>query len=89
MSDQPKHDVIVTTELLHEIAEITTPHLKALNEDITERFPVAPDMYVALAIGFIVSVLLGNLSNPEERMSAAAGITSVVRYTGFALTPVT
>jgi hypothetical protein len=63
--------------------------LKALNEAVTARWPVAPDMYVTLAIGWQVSVLLGNLSDPTERMNAVDGINMLVRHTGFALTPVT
>jgi hypothetical protein len=82
-------DVTITKELMTDIAAITTPHLKRLNEQITAKWPDAPDMHVTLAIGFIVSVLLGALSDPQERMSAADGISAIVRHTGFALTPVT
>ena len=85
---QQKHDVTITTALMEEIAAITTPHLKALNEQITTRWPVAPDMYVTLALGFQLSVLLANLSDPTDRMSAVDGINVLVRHTGFALTPV-
>jgi hypothetical protein len=34
------------------------------------------------------SVLLGNLSGPDGRMSAVDGINLIVSFTGFALTPV-
>jgi hypothetical protein len=82
-------DVTITRELLHEIAALTNPLLKALNEAVTERWPDAPDMHLTLAIGWGVSVMLGNLSDPSHRQSAVDGINALVRHTGFALTPVT
>jgi hypothetical protein len=79
----------ITDAVLKRISDITTPHLKALNEDITEEHPEQPDMAFALALGFAVSILLNALSDPAERASAVNGINLLVRLCGYALTPVT
>jgi hypothetical protein len=81
-------DFTVTDAVMRHIAEITTPHFKAINTDITEAYPEQPDMAYTLAIGFGLSVLLAALSNPVERASAVDGINLVTRFTGYGLTPV-
>ena len=86
---KPVHDVTIDMALIKEINALTTPHLKALNETITARWPVAPDMYVTLAIAWQVSVLLGSLSDPEERLRMVDGINLLTKHTGYAMTPVT
>jgi hypothetical protein len=86
---KPVHNVTIDNALIEEISALTNPHLKALNETITERRPVAPDMYVTLALGDAVSVLLGSISNPEERMRIVDGINLLTKHTGYAMTPVT
>ncbi len=55
---------------------------------MTERWPDAPDMHLTLAIGWYVSVMLGNLSDPSDRQSAVDGINAPVRHTGYALSPI-
>jgi hypothetical protein len=37
--------------VIKHIAKITTPHFKAVNEEITEAYPEQPDMAYTLAIG--------------------------------------
>jgi hypothetical protein len=81
-------DFALTEAVVQHIAEITNPHLKAINEDITEAYPEQPDMAYTLAIGFAVAVLL-NALKPEKRASAVDGINVLTRFTGYALTPVT
>ena len=73
--------------MFERIADITSPHLKALKEDITKEYPEQPDMAVALAVGFAVSVLLKALSTPEEVTTAVEGINAMAQFCGYALRP--
>jgi hypothetical protein len=79
----------VTDDVIRHIAGLTNPHMKALNEDVTEAYPEQPDMAFTLALGFSVSALLNALSDPVERANAVDGINLLVRHCGYALTPVT
>ena len=82
-------DVTVTDAMMRHIAEITNPHLKAINDDLTEAYPGQPDMAYTLAIGFGLSVLLTAFSNPTKRANVVDGINLLTRFTGYVLTPVT
>jgi hypothetical protein len=78
-------DFTVTDAVIQHIARITTPHFKAINDDVTEPYPEQPDMAYTLAIGFGHSVLLSSLG----RANAVDGINIMARLTVYALTPVT
>jgi hypothetical protein len=62
-----------STKLLTEIADITTPHLKALNEAVTGRWPEAPDEYFTYAVAFTLCVLLTDL-NLSDRYKAVESL---------------
>jgi len=78
----------VNDDVVASIAEITTPHLRSLNEDITEAYSEQPDAAFTLGLGFAVATLLNSMSNPEQRAEAVNGINLLVRHCGYALTPV-
>ena len=81
-------DFELNVQVIANIADITNPHMKALNIDITKAFPEQPDMAYTVAMGFAVSVLLASFSDPETQMSVVDGVNFMVKHQGFALTPV-
>jgi hypothetical protein len=48
-------------ESLERIAELSNPHMRAMNEDLTEEFPDSPDAVYTAAFAFQLCVLLQNL----------------------------
>jgi hypothetical protein len=82
-------DFKVTDETMQRISNLSNPHLRALNGDITAEFPDMPDMAYTLAMGYAVAVLLNSLSDPAARMNAVNGINIMTRHYGFVLTPTT
>jgi hypothetical protein len=55
-----------TMELLQQIVELTTPHMKAVNDAVTEAFPDQnPDAMYTVALGFHLGSLIRAL-DPDE-----------------------
>ena len=60
----------LTLETLKQIAEMSSPHMKAINEAVTATWPDDPaDMYT-VALGFHLCALLTALSDPGIRQNA-------------------
>ena len=79
----------VTPEVADRLYGILIPHLKALNEEITEAYPEHPDMALAVALGGAIGTLLSSFSDPTNRVVMADGMNIMARTAGYALTPVT
>jgi hypothetical protein len=75
--------------VVQHIAGISTPHLKAMNDDLTSEYPDAPDDAFALAIGNSLATLLASLGDPQERTDVVDSINQLVRMTGYTLMSIT
>jgi hypothetical protein len=80
---------IITEEMLKRLSEISTPHMKAINEAVEEAFPdIDPDATYTAALGFQLSVLLHSFSDPEERAAVVGLINPLIEKLGYRLVEV-
>ena len=63
------------------LANISTPHMKAINEAVTAAFPDDPDAAYTLALGIQLSALLYVL-NPTVRPKAVEVINRLLERNG-------
>jgi hypothetical protein len=80
----------VTLSMLEQISEISTPHMKAINEAVEAAFPgVNPDVMHTAALGFQLGALLRAL-NDEARPEAVELINKMLSTSevGYALAAV-
>jgi hypothetical protein len=54
------------------IADLTNPHMKAVNDAVTAAFPNHPDEMYTVALCFQLVVLLKAFHDPEERSRVLA-----------------
>jgi hypothetical protein len=66
-------DFALTPAVYQKIIGVVTPHIKALNDDLTPLFPDAPDMAYTIAVGQIISVLIRS-AKPDDRQKVADGL---------------
>ena len=74
----------INMELMQQISDLTTPHMKAVNDAVTEAFPEQdPDAVYTSALGFHLCVLIQSL-NPTDRPQAIdllnSMLTEMVNY---------
>jgi hypothetical protein len=71
----------IDMQLLKYLSELSTPHMKKINDAVTEAFPDTPDQAYTLAIGFQLCVLLDSL-NEDDRPRAVEGINLLLAQQG-------
>ena len=82
--------MLITNDVLERLSEISTPHMRAINEAVEEALPnIHPDVSYTAALGFQLSVLLQAL-NDEARPQAVTLINSMLEKIeiGYRLTEV-
>jgi hypothetical protein len=78
----------IDQQTLDRIANLSTPHMKALNEAITAAYPDNPDAMYAVAFALQFSAMIYAMS-PEAR-SVIVGLTNMIlekSRTGYKLVP--
>src|SRR5262249_9024633 len=63
MADNTK---LITLETLQQVSDLSTPHMRAMNDAITEALPEHPDAMFTVGLTFSLCVLLDSL-NPTDR----------------------
>jgi len=71
---------------LDHIAQITAPHIKAMNEAIAASYPDCPDEVYGVAATFYLGTLLLNL-RPEDRPAMLGLINRNLTEIGYRLVP--
>jgi hypothetical protein len=77
----------LTVELLQQISNLTTPHMKAVNDAVTEAFPDQnPDVIYTCALGFHLCTLIQAL-HPADRPPGIDLLNSLLTKMGYRLVP--
>ena len=73
----------LSESVFEQLSELSTPYMKAINEDVEEAFPdIHPDVTYTAGLGLQLGVLLQAL-NEETRPQAVALINSILKDTGY------
>jgi hypothetical protein len=75
----------LTNADIAQIAELTSPHMKALNDAVSAAFPDHPDEMYTVALAFNLVVLLKAFSNPDERARVVALINEFLAKADYRL----
>lgn len=81
MADNTK---LITLETLQQVSDLSTPHMRAMNDAITEAFPEHPDAMFTVGLTFSLCVLLDSL-NPTDRPHAIDLINQLLGQRGYRL----
>lgn len=67
----------ITLETLQHLSDLSTPHMKAMNDAVTAAYPLVPDEMYTAAMAFQLAILL-NALNPSVRPDAVKLINGIL-----------
>jgi hypothetical protein len=78
--------ITITEAMLKRLAEISSPHMKAINEAVEDAFPdIHPDMTYTAAFGLQLGVLLQSCADGEQRAAVVRLLNQFAAQVGYRL----